>query len=100
MKTALGAAALILLSQSGIGVANADDASYLSALRNFNTVPGVSFDQPTSLLLSVGYQVCANTLAGVEQGAMIRDVRHNNGLSFDAVQATFLVNIAQDNLCS
>lgn len=99
MKTALGAFALILLSQFGIGTAGADDDSYLSALRNFSQLPGVSFNQPTNLLLNVGYQVCANTRAGVEQRAMIRDVLNNNGLSFDAVQATFIVNIAQDNLC-
>lgn len=99
MKVGLTAAALIVLSQLGIGSASADENSYLTALRNFNTVPNVSFNQPTDLLLSVGYGVCANTQAGVEQRAMIRDVLHNNGLSFDAVQATFIVNIAQDNLC-
>jgi len=91
--------ALWSLGQWGIGVARADTDSYLAKLNSGEYLPGLSFNQPPSVLTQMGYRVCANTSAGMEQRAMIRDVLNNRPYRFDAVQATALVNIAQAELC-
>lgn len=99
MKVPLVAIVLLATAQLGMGTARADDATFLTELNSGNMLPNVSFTQSAGDLLNVGYQVCANTSAGMEQRAMIRDVWHNSGFNFDAVQATVLVRTAQLELC-
>jgi hypothetical protein len=72
MKAVLISIAIVGLGQWGIGTANADAESYLAELRSGGYLPGVNFTQPSDTLLDIGFRVCNNTLAGMEQRAMIR----------------------------
>jgi hypothetical protein len=99
MKAAAVFIALIGLGQWGIGTALADDDGYLTELNNGTYLPNLHFNQPSSWLLDMGHRVCASTNAGASQRSMIQDVWHNGDFNLDAVQATALVNIAEQELC-
>jgi len=96
------AAAVILglgaVANLGIGSANADDESFLTAVEA-PYLPGVEFQQPSDWLLATGYEICADTQAGKPQLRIIRDVRYNGDYTLSATEATVLVNTAQNELC-
>ncbi|OBG21642.1 hypothetical protein A5768_26445 [Mycolicibacterium fortuitum] len=98
MRSVLIVIATLGLGHWGIATAHADPASYLAELRSGDYLPGLTFTQPPDALLALGYRVCTNTANGMEQRAMIRDVWNNGGSGFDAMHATALVNIAQQEL--